>query len=195
MISKLLLVTADFDGCSFGVLAGPSLLALKPWRVVTSSIDLARGLRQRRCSGDHPHGQLSREWATRLGHYTDLMFSTNSVRLDLYAMASAPSAVIVCSSFAVFSSDVSWIRISFTASLSLRFQVSYVLVGLSDPSPGCAHLTLRITLASSFLGFLHLNTRFMLASAFLGYVHLNLRIVLAASVLRDCKSPTARQLT
>ena len=73
MIARLRLVLADFDGCSFGVMAGLSLLALKPWRVVTSSLRLAGALRQHRCSGDHLHGQLSGKWATDSGHYPDEM--------------------------------------------------------------------------------------------------------------------------
>ena len=69
MISRLQLLLADFDGCSFGVMASQSLLALKPWRVATSSRRLAVALRERRCSKDHPHGALSGKWATDSGHY------------------------------------------------------------------------------------------------------------------------------
>ena len=73
MIHRLKMLLADFDGCSFGVLAGPDLLALKPWTVATTRPRLAASFAARRCSGDHPHGGLSGTWATKSGHYTESM--------------------------------------------------------------------------------------------------------------------------
>ena len=58
MISRLSLVTADCDGCSFGVEVSPGVLALKKWRIVTARPATARSLAAQRCSGDHVHGIL-----------------------------------------------------------------------------------------------------------------------------------------
>jgi len=63
MVALLQLQLADFDGCAFGVLAGPETLALKPWRVATSRPQLAAALRAWRCDGTHVHGSLSGRWA------------------------------------------------------------------------------------------------------------------------------------
>ena len=73
MISRLKMVAVIFHGCCFGVLAGPELLALKPWKVATTSHALASGLGTRRCPRGHPHGPLSGTYATRSGHYTPAM--------------------------------------------------------------------------------------------------------------------------
>ena len=70
MIRRLSMIVADFDGCCFDVLAGPGLLARKPWRLATTSPALATALSAQRCPGGHPHGQLSGKYALRSGHYT-----------------------------------------------------------------------------------------------------------------------------
>ncbi len=53
MLKVLGMVSAHFDGCTFGVLASPSQLALKPWTVATTHLGLAAALRRHRCPGDH----------------------------------------------------------------------------------------------------------------------------------------------
>ena len=70
MVASLKLLLADFDGCAVGVMSGPGLPALKPWRVATSRPRVAAALSTLRCPGDHDHGHLSGAWATKSGHYT-----------------------------------------------------------------------------------------------------------------------------
>ncbi len=70
MVASLKLLLADFDGCAVGVMSGPGLPALKPWRVATSRPRVAAALSTLRCPGDHEHGHLSGSWATKSGHYT-----------------------------------------------------------------------------------------------------------------------------
>ncbi len=73
MLRRLGLVRVRFDGCSFGVMASATLLALKPWVVATSSSRLGAALSARRCSRLHDHGRLSGAMATRSGHYVEEM--------------------------------------------------------------------------------------------------------------------------
>ncbi len=70
MIQRLGMAFADFDGCCFEVLASPGVLALKPWRVASTSRALVTALSAQRCAGDHEHGQLSGAYALQSGHYT-----------------------------------------------------------------------------------------------------------------------------
>ncbi len=72
MIADLKLLGADFEGCAFGVLASPGVLARKPWKVATSRASLASALAGYRCSGDHEHGVLSGAAATASGFYTQI---------------------------------------------------------------------------------------------------------------------------
>ena len=73
MLKILDMVLADFDGCTFGVMASPSQLALKPWTVATTHLDLAAALRRHRCTGDHEHGSLSGAWAFCSGFYPEAL--------------------------------------------------------------------------------------------------------------------------
>ena len=73
MLRRLGLVRVRFDGCSFGVMASATLLALKPWVVATSSSRLGAALSARRCSRLRDHGRLSGAMATRSGHYVEEM--------------------------------------------------------------------------------------------------------------------------
>ncbi len=73
MLSRLGLAKVRFDGCSFGVMASATLLALEPWVVATSSPQLAAALAVHRCTKLHEHGPLSGAMATRSGHYLEAM--------------------------------------------------------------------------------------------------------------------------
>ncbi len=71
VIRELRMVLAHFDGCCFGVRAGPDTLARKPWTAATTSAALALVLRGFLCAGGHARGALSGRWATQSGHYPD----------------------------------------------------------------------------------------------------------------------------
>mmetsp|Transcript_179202 Transcript_179202/g.568670 ORF Transcript_179202/g.568670 Transcript_179202/m.568670 type:complete len:1089 (-) Transcript_179202:910-4176(-) len=64
---------AAFDGCQFGVMASPELLALKPWCVATSRPAVWQALQGRLCTRDHEHGRLRGQAAVHSGHYTDAL--------------------------------------------------------------------------------------------------------------------------
>ncbi len=64
---------AHFDGCAVGVEASRGVLARKPWTVGTTRPLLRQALEKLRCTGDHPHGQLSGAAATRSGHDTTML--------------------------------------------------------------------------------------------------------------------------
>ena len=145
MLARLQMLLADFDGCSFGVMAAPGLLALKPWRLATTRPELAEAFAARRCSRDHLHGTLSGAWATRWRHYTEEM-----CRLALGAMTRGGAEALLGRSLPAGSAY-------FPAALGLADQLAQAsrrLQGVGDPRPQVEGRGPRQTLSAAAEGLL-----------------------------------------
>ena len=71
-LRKFLPETARVDGCMYGLRNKAGMLMRKPWRIISTSKALVKGL-ERTCSRDHEHAQ-SRGKALRISElYTPLL--------------------------------------------------------------------------------------------------------------------------
>jgi len=83
---------AVFDGCSFGVMATPLLLAKKPYQIATTRCSLYEAFNGRLCTGDRQHGILRGAAAAASSFYTDQF-----CRCALNALSMVPdSASAIC---------------------------------------------------------------------------------------------------
>eukprot|EP00971_Amphidinium_carterae_P336445 6472816-Amphidinium_carterae.3 len=60
-----------FDGCSFGTSDKKGILVKKPWRVITSCLELWQALHGRVCTSAHEHAQCRGDTASQSGGYSE----------------------------------------------------------------------------------------------------------------------------